>query len=452
MLAACGRQSYRPEPISPQLVAQQSQDRNHNEPAFKAYLEQHRYQLQSWPLERFDLAALTLAASYFNPTLQLARSRIEVARAGELIAGQKPNPTLNFPDEPRDTADFYGLIIDFIFERKAKRQARQARARANREAAEFQLAQQAWTIYTKLHANLIEYYAASQTAKLLKIQRGIVEDSLHLLEQRLAVGQTSEFELSSLRLELQQIELSLSNQRYLNNDALHRLVMDTGLQADKFADEDFVFSDLQLHLRSDSLEIKRLQADLLHSRFDIKKKLAEYEASEAKLNLEVEKRYPDVTLSPGLLFEEGQALWVLAAAGKIPLFHNNDGQIQQALALRKQKQHEFIQLQSLLMNELGRKKQNYEDRLAAYDVSRKLFAAVRARGEEIEKQFELGYSDQLSVFRARLEIEKARQAMFQIELDVMREAVRLEAVIQSPRHTSIREFDFMQTQLLRESE
>ena len=170
------------------------------------------------------------------------------------------------------------------------------------------------------------------------------------------------------------------------------------------------------------------------------------------MKLEVEKRYPDVTLSPGLLFEEGQALWVLAAAGKIPLFHNNDGQIQQALAARKQKQDEFIQLQTSLMNELARKKQNYEDRLTAYAVSRKLFAAVQARGEEIEKQFELGYSDQLAVFRSRLEIEKARQAMFQIELDVMREAVRLEAVIQRPRHASIREFDFMQMQLLRESE
>ena len=97
----------------------------------------------------------------------------------------------------------------------------------------------------------------------------------------------------------------------------------------------------------------------------LQQKLVEYQAYEAGLKLEIEKQYPNVTLSPGLLFEEGQALWVLAAAAKLPVFHNNDGQIQRALAERKQKQHEFIQLQSSLLTELARAQQNYQDRLGA---------------------------------------------------------------------------------------
>ena len=445
LLTACTTQNYQAAPLSPQQLTQHRVALDHRDPAFRSYLEEHNYPLESWPLKRFDLAALTLAAMHFNPSVQLARGRIDVARAGETIAGQRPNPTLNFPDEPRDTADFYGLVIDFIFERKAKREARQAGAQAERKAAEFALAQRAWSIYSKLHANLIEYYAAVHVSGLVENQHSILEESLRLLEQRVDVGQASQFELSSLRLELQQTALLLSNQQYLSNDALHRLITDTGLQVDKFEPNDFIFTDLQQHLQPDAIELEQLQTELLHSRFDIKQMLAEYQAYEAGLKLEIEKQYPDVTLSPGLLFEQGQALWVLAAAGTFPLFHNNDGQIQQALAERKRKQYEFIRLQTSLINELARRKQNYQDRLIAYGKSRQLVSILEARGVEIEKQFKLGYSGKLTLLRSRLEIEKARQAMFRIEVDVMRAAAQLEAVTQSPMHTRIKEFDFMQS-------
>ncbi|MGR8947733.1 MAG: TolC family protein [Gammaproteobacteria bacterium] len=442
--AGCSTQTYQADPVNPQQLAQQRVVLDHQDPAFRAYLEEHQYPLEAWPLDRIDLAGLMLAAMYFNPALQLAESHIEIARTGETIAGQRPNPTVNFPDEPRDTADFYGLVVDFIFERQAKREARQAQATAAREAAEFELAQQAWSIYTKLHANLVEYYGADRASKLLKKQRAILKESLHFLTQRVEAGQASEFELSSLRLELRQTELLLSNQHYLSNDAFHRLIVDTGLQVDKFKHINFVFSDLKQHLQPDADEIQQLQTELLHSRFDIKQQLAEYQAYESALKLEIEKQYPDVTLSPGLLFEEGQALWVLAASAAFPLFHNNDGQIERALAERKRKQYEFIRLQTSLINELARKKQNYQDRLAAYDQSRQLVAALQSRGEEIEKQFKLGYSGKLALLRSRLEIEKAKQAMFQTELNVMRAAVQLEAVTQSPRRARIKAFDFMQ--------
>ena len=272
-----------------------------------------------------------------------------------------------------------------------------------------------------------------------------------MLEQRLAVGQASEFELSSIRLELQQTELSLSKQRYQSNDAFHLLIVNTGLQADKFSHVEFVFAELKQHLHADAAELDRLQAELLQSRFDIRKSLAEYNSYEAGLRLEIEKQYPDITLSPGFLFERGQALWVLAASWTLPLFHNNDGQIQRALAERKQKQYEFIQLQTTLVNELDRKKQNYQDRLAAYEHGKQLLAALQTRAEEIEKQFTLGYTDKLAVLRSRLEIEKARQAMFDIELDVMRAAAKLESLTQSPSLVSIRQLGIIQSQLRQEN-
>ena len=442
LLTACGSQKYHAAPLSAQQSAQQSSALDHQDQAFKLFLEAHRYSIESWPLQQFDLAALTLAAMHFNPTVKLARSRIEVARAGEMIAGQRPNPILNFPDEPRDTADFYGLVVDFLFERAAKREARQAEAQAILEAAETELAQQVWSIYSELHTYFVEYYGTVLVRDLLEKQRAILQQSVQLLQHRVDAGQASDFELSRLRLELQQTDLMISNQLYKVNDTFHRLITITGLQADKFKHVDFDFSDLQQHLQAEEIEIQQLQTVLLHSRFDVMQSLAEYQAYEARLKLEIEKQYPDITLSPGLLFERGQALWVLAAAGAFPLFHNNDGQIQQALAERERKQYEFIQLQTSLLSELARRKQNYQDRLLAHRKGREYLADLESSRDEIEKQFKLGYSDKLAVLRSRLEIEKTRQTIFQIELDVMRAAVQLEAVTQSPRYEKLRKLDF----------
>ncbi|MEQ8938065.1 MAG: TolC family protein, partial [Gammaproteobacteria bacterium] len=125
-----------------------------------------------------------------------------------------------------------------------------------------------------------------------------------------------------------------------------------------------------------------------------------------------------------------------------PLFHNNESQIQQALAQRKQKQLEIIELQTRLLNELDRKRQNYLDKLAAYQNSLQLLDALTNKATQVEKQFELGYSDQLNVLRTKLEIEKANQAIFDIELDVMRAAVKLESLTQSPILTSMQNLNF----------
>ena len=175
---------------------------------------------------------------------------------------------------------------------------------------------------------------------------------------------------------------------------------------------------------------ERFRVDLLQNNYDIRVKLAEYNAFEARLKQEIIKQYPDLNLSPGFIFDQGDNIWALGAAWVLPLFHNNEGQIERALAERKLKQAEFLQLQTRLLNQLERKRQNFIDKYAAYQNSLQMVSSLQTRADQIEKQFELGYSDRLSVYLARLEIEKANQAIFEVELDVMRAAAELEAVTQ----------------------
>ena len=119
------------------------------------------------------------------------------------------------------------------------------------------------------------------------------------------------------------------------------------------------------------------------------------------------------------------------------MFHNNEGQIEEALAARQQLQAEFMQLQTSLINELSRKRQNYQDKLTSYKKALQLMDELTDRDKQIKKQFDLGYVDSLSVIRSKSEIEKAKQAVFAIKIDVLRAMEQLEQITQQPMDQKI---------------
>ncbi len=437
----CTFQPYEPEPVIPANITNERRALHHSEPAFRDFLQQNGVIVTNWPIQQWTVSTLTLAAYFFHPRLQLALSRVDVENAGLVIAGQRRNPRIEIPYEHNvdngDTPWLAGLVSSFVFERREKREARKLESQANIHAAEIAVSQQAWQLYQNIHAAMIEYYAAITAGDLLQRQKTILEQSLRLVEERFKYGQASEFELSSLRLELQATELRLADQRFLINDAYYSLIANIGLQDTAFNKAAFDFTELQQHLYGHEDSIDGLKAEMVHNRYDMRQQLADYDAFEARLKLEIEKQYPDITLSPGYIYEQSNNLLTMGASWLLPLFHNNDGQIQEALALRKQKQLEIMALQTRLLNELARVKQNYLDKLAAYNDSLQLLDVLKARAADIEIQYDLGFSDRLSVLRSKLEIENIRQAIFDIELNVMRAAARMEATTQSPILESI---------------
>ena len=72
----------------------------------------------------------------------------------------------------------------------------------------------------------------------------------------------------------------------------------------------------------------------LLNRLDIREALARYQAAEARLRLEVARQYPDITLSPGFLWDQGDLVWSVGAAILAPLFDINQGPIGEAEAAR----------------------------------------------------------------------------------------------------------------------
>ena len=436
VLSACVKHQYVSEPIDTQQNHEAILLKDHRSQEFKTFLQQHNYSTANWPITNWDLKGLTLAAAYFNPEISVARSELAVKKTDEIIVGQRPNPMVAIPLENLDGSAespwLIGLVFDFLFERKEKGIAAQQQAIANINAAEIKLQQQVWSIYSDLHQKLIEYFAATKQKEMLQAQQGVLKENLELLARRKELGQVSQFELSRVRLELQHIQLQLSDQNYIINNAFHELIAVTGLQVDKFNKNNFQLDSFEENLKLTEYDEKELRKELLNSRYDIKVKLKEYEALEAALRLEIIKQYPEINLSPGFIFDQGTNVWTLGASWVLPLFHNHEGEIEQALAKRKQMQAEFISLQTSLINDLNRKHQNYIDKIASYENSMVLLKELNERNSQVQKQFDLGYADKLSLLQVKLEVEKVKQAIFAIKVDVLKAEEELERIIQKP--------------------
>ena len=440
VLAGCTKQVYESASLDLVEIQQQQSGLSPDSIEFRQFLKLHLPDSE-FPIKNWQLPSLTLAALYFNPSIELAQSELAIIDAELVIAGQKPNPTINLPleyrTEPGGSPWLFGLVGDFIFERSSKRQAKIDIVYAQRLAKEIALLQLGWSIYHAIHQNLIDYYTQIEIAKNLERQKILLTEILGLLEQRLEYGQASEFELSRIRLELQRIELALSNQQFKTNDSLHSLFSHTGLLIKNIKSSEFEFKQLESHLVSYNDRLDSLNQKMLSNRFDFRTKLTEYQVFENELKLEIEKQYPDINLSPGFIYEQGDSIWQLGAAWVLPMFHNNDGQIERALAKREKKQLEILQLQNELLQQLERRKQNYKDKLTAYEKSSVILETQKQRSIEIEKQYELGYQDRLSLIRARLETEKTKEAVFEISVAVMQSAAALEDVLQRPLDSDI---------------
>ena len=441
VLSGCIKYQYKPEPIDESLTLHAILNSDPRDGQFLKFLQLNNYPTNDWPIKKWNLQALTLASIYFNPAIKVAKSELALQSAAEITAGQRPNPSLGVPLEHHsasgDSPWLIGIVTDFLFERSDKREATMQQAEAKKHAAEINLEQQVWSIYSELHKSLLDYFAAVKEKELLIVQQDLLKENLGLLERRQELGQVSEFELSSIRLELQHIQLRISDQHYVINDAFHNMISNTGLQVDKFNKDSLVFSEMENELSKVNLDETTLREELLNNRFDIRIKLKNYEALEAALRLEIVKQYPDLNLSPGFIFDQGDKIWTLGASWILPLFHNNEGQIEEALAARQQLQAEFMQLQTSLINELSRKRQNYQDKLTSYKKALQLMDELTDRDKQIKKQFDLGYVDSLSVIRSKSEIEKAKQAVFAIKIDVLRAMEQLEQITQQPMDQKI---------------
>ena len=435
LLAGCA--AYTPKPLVPSETLSRFESRTLDDPGLKEFIERNRPRdLPAWPPAQWDLRLLTLAAFYYHPDLDVARAEWGTAKAGVIAAGQRPNPRAGFNPAYNASSTsgispwIFGFSLDVPLETAGKRGYRVARAEHLAQAARLNIAAAAWKVRSRLRSRMLELDAAVQAAALRERQRAIQVELVRALEKRLAAGEVSRPEVTLARISLDRTILLLRDAGKRIAEARVAVADAVGVPAAALEGHDVSF-DFVNELPAD-LPPADVRRKALLGRPDILASLAEYEAAQSSLQLEIARQYPDIHLGPGYKWDQGDNKWSLGLSVTLPVLNRNEGPIAEAEARRAESAARFTALQARVIGESDRALAGYRESLKKLEAADALLASQRSRRQSAEAMFHAGEADRLALLGARLELETGALARLEALVEVQRALGLLEDAVERP--------------------
>jgi outer membrane protein TolC len=413
-LAGCVR--YEPQPLRPQQLESAFRARTLADAGLREFVETNFPQPPlSWPPAAFDLKSLTLAALYFHPDLQLARARVATARAAEITAGARPNPTAallptwvvnSFPGE---TPWLFGASVDVPIETAGKRRRRLELARALTADARLGFSETAWEVRSRLRQALVEYFCAQRALELFGAEAQTQSQLTNLLQKRLEAGETSRFELTVARTQSLNAAIAVRAAQTRLADARQAVASALGLPA--AALEKTTLAWPQFDEPPADISTAALQSAAVLGRVDVARALAQYAAAEAVLRLEIARQYPDIHLDPGYEFDQGEHKFSLGPSISLPILDRNQGPIAEAKAKREAAAANFLAVQTAAIQEMEKAATDYHAALAEWAGADQMARTLQQElAKAAEQQVRAGEGDRLSLFYAQLQREAVERA------------------------------------------
>jgi outer membrane protein TolC len=432
ILAGCAARRYQSAPIVPAESASRLESRNLGDPGLQAFLEENvGHPVAPWPPKTWDLGTLSLAALYFNPTLEAVRARVGEAQAAVVTAGARPNPSLSVaPGIP--SPYLFNLEFAIPIETAGKRRHRIGSARSLENAARFDVADSVWKVRSGVRMALLNYLLASRTFESLRSEEQTRGDQVTLLEQRFSVGEIPRPEVDLARIELSKTHLAISTAEGKFAEAKAALAASIGIPVAGLQEIDFSWPGLDSPPSAESLSPGRIRRDAILNRLDVRRSLAQYASAEANLQLEISKQYPDVQIGPGYTYEEKNNFFTFGFSTTLPVLNRNQGPIGEADARRKQAAASFLANQAQVIAESERALALYTAavrELAEADQSLRKLQDAQLR--MVRQAVRVGEEDRLNLngvqiesavlARSRLDsIERAQRALGDLEDAVQR--------------------------------
>lgn len=439
LLGGCA--SYRSEPLSSTANALALDGRTLNDPRLQRFvLASLSSGRGAPPGPAWDLNKLTLAALYYQPDLEVARAKLAVSRAGIITARQRPNPTLNFSAvfasgalPPGAIPLTIGPVVNFLIETFGKRQDRTAQAQHLAEAAREDVATAAWQVRGRVRTALLDLWAAQQRLDLDQQQIGLRQQLVSLLQDRFAAGLATALDLTRERIALAQTSLAIRDVYRLEAEARVQLATAIGVPV-------HALDDVRLSVTafdhpsppSAGMFTGPLRHRALTERTDVQASLAQYAAAQSALRLEVANQYPNLTLGPGYNYDTGLNKFILSPAIDLPIFNQNQGQITQGIANRRQAAANFTALQAQIIGAVDAAAASYRTTTQSLATANSLLAAEGSRQRQVRASFAAGETDRPTLVTTELEQAVIRASRFDV-LVLQRQALgALEDALQQP--------------------
>ena len=434
---------FEPEPLSPAASAAALEGRSLADPGLRAWLEESRGEpLPRWPLDRWELGSLTLAALYFHPSLDVARAQWQVAQAGVLSAGARPNPTLSITPQyvanavAGTPAWVAAGALDWPIETAGKRGRRIDGAEHHAAAARLSLDAAAAQVRADLRARLLDFAAARTRAELLAREQAADRAVAGLLEDRVEAGAASIAELAPARLTALQSAADLADADQQHRESRVRLAEALGLAARAL---DGIEIDFDLDAPPGNADVPQdeLRRAALQERPDLLAALADYEASESALRLEIARQYPDLRIGPGYEYDQGLNKWaVIGVTLELPVLDRNQGPIGEAEARRVESAARFLALQATVLGDLDRALANRDSAREGLARGEAILAAERERMDFAQQAMEAGAIDRLGLETARAGLLRAERIRVEAQVRLQQAQGDLEAALARPLESS----------------
>lgn len=437
ILLLVGCTSYTAKPIVASDTMATFEARTLDDIGLKNFIQQNgESRARNWPPASWDLNLLTLAALYYSPDLDVARAQWGVIKAGVITAGTIPNPGLGLSTQPVNSISGIspwplGWNLDIPVETAGKRGYRIEQSKHLSQAARFNLYGAAWQVRSRLKAALIELYLTQESVTWLGKQESSRSEMAVLMDRRLAEGAISLPETTQARIALAQSRLALQEAQRRHDATLAQVAGVIGLPASRLHGINLSFAELTEALRPENLPSLEARRQALLNRTDIRAALAEYEASQIALQLEIARQYPDIHLGPAYVWDQGLQ-WQVGVSFSLPLFNRNDGPIAEAEARREEVAAKFNALQARAINEVDSTWISYQAVSRQLTEADALFQEQQKHQRSIVAEFNIGESDRLALTGGQLELISAALARLDAQGKLMQSLGLLEDAIQRP--------------------
>jgi len=435
LLSLAGCVSFEPKPIEPLQNVAAFEARSLEDESLQRFIESNSSSSSAetspsvWDLER-----LTLAAFYFHPELDVARAQWAVAEAGRISAGERPglgaaitpgrNATTTTP-----SARLLATTVDLTLETAGKRGYRVAEAEQLAESARLNIASVAWQVRSGVRSSLLDLYGAIESQALLRQQLAVQDENLEILEGQYRAGAISAFELTQGRLAADSTRLALRDADRLEAEARVQLADAVGITVGALDSASLAYESFGQLPSGIGAGDARQQA--LLNRADILGALADYAASQSRLQLEVARQYPDINLGPGYEYDQGDDKWSLGLGVSLPA-NRNRGAIADATARREQAAARFNALQANVLGQIDGALAAYHAASAKQADAGAMLAVLTEQETVAQQMLDAGAISKSELAAQQLQLSAASLARLDALLQAQQAVGQLESAIQGP--------------------
>jgi outer membrane protein TolC len=438
-LVGCAHQAHDPRPLDPAARQADWLAARGDDAALRDALARRGVDVATWPLPAWSAEALDALALARHPDLDVARAELRVAEAAHATARERAGRTVEVglehhsADGEVDAPWSVTLAVDALLGGGARRAAQADEADALVLEARHAAAESAWKLRQRVHETRRARHfdalraEAAQAAwdlrrELAAAQRRRLERGAADAAEALRAGQDeadAAQQAAQAREALQATRAALAGALALPLDAADALPLD--------------FADLQRDPPAPGRA--ELQRAALLDRLDLRAALARYAAADAALRAEIARQWPELTLRPGLAWDQGDRIWSLGLALALPPGGDNRAAIEQARARRELEAARCRALQAGTLAALDAARQAASAAAETERAAEARRAAAREAGARAGRRFAAGDADRPELLAARAAEADAQLRSIEARGAHWAAIERLEDLVQRPLAT-----------------